>query len=186
MASPSYWRGLRPQQRFHSRRRRTIRFTPPRELVLVNVTVRDRNGNPVRDLKREDFTVLEDNKPQQVISFDLENTDAVLSTAATEAPLLGKTSPSNPCRSARHAGDASVERPPAHHFVFRSQLHAAGRSRPGDHGSAELRGQADGCGRSGLRCLAGRHAVGESGFHLGPGAAEDSAAGLQSRRGRRI
>ena len=59
----------------------------------MNVTVRDRNGNPVRDLKREDFTVLEDNKPQQVISFDLENTDAVLSTAATEAPLLGKPRP---------------------------------------------------------------------------------------------
>ena len=66
-------------------------FRAKTELVLVNVTVRDRNGNPVRDLKREDFTVLEDNKPQQVVSFDLENTDAVLSTAATEAPILGKT-----------------------------------------------------------------------------------------------
>jgi hypothetical protein len=53
-------------------------FRSKTELVLVNVTVRDRNGNPVRDLKREDFTVLEDNKPQQVVSFDLENTDAVL------------------------------------------------------------------------------------------------------------
>jgi VWFA-related protein len=63
-------------------------FHSTSEVVLVNVTVRDRNGNPVRDLKREDFTVLEDNKPQQVISFDLENTDAVLSTAASEAPLL--------------------------------------------------------------------------------------------------
>jgi VWFA-related protein len=63
-------------------------FRSKTELVLVNVTVRDRNGNPVRDLKREDFTLLEDNKPQQVVSFDQENTDAVLSTAATEAPLL--------------------------------------------------------------------------------------------------
>ena len=68
-------------------------FRAKTELVLVNVTVRDRNGNLVRDLKREDFTVLEDNKPQQVISFDLENTDAVLSTAATEAPLLRPTQP---------------------------------------------------------------------------------------------
>ena len=68
-------------------------FRSTTELVLVNVTVRDKNGNPVRDLKREDFTVLEDSKPQQVISFDLENTDAVLSTATTEAPLLGKTQP---------------------------------------------------------------------------------------------
>ena len=68
-------------------------FRSKTELVLVNVTVRDRNGNPVRDLKREDFTVLEDNKPQQVVSFDLENTDAVLSTAATEAPLLRPVQP---------------------------------------------------------------------------------------------
>src|SRR6266481_7799859 len=72
-----------PSDTFHSRS----------ELVLVNVTVRDKNGNPVRDIKREDFTVLEDNKAQQVISFDLENTDAVLSTAATEAPLLRTTQP---------------------------------------------------------------------------------------------
>ncbi len=63
-------------------------FRSTTELVLVNVNVRDKNGNPVRDLKKEDFTVLEDNKPQQVISFDLENTDAVLPTAATEAALL--------------------------------------------------------------------------------------------------
>ena len=68
-------------------------FRSKTELVLVNVTVRDRNGNPVRDLKREDFTVLEDNKPQQVVSFDQENTDAVLSTAATEAPLLRPAQP---------------------------------------------------------------------------------------------
>jgi len=68
-------------------------FRAKTELVLVNVTVRDKNGNLVRDLKRDDFTVLEDNKPQQVISFDLENTDAVLSTAATEAPLLRATQP---------------------------------------------------------------------------------------------
>jgi VWFA-related protein len=76
-------------------------FRSKTELVLVNVTVRDKNGNPVRDLKREDFTVLEDNKPQQVISFDLENTDAVLSTATTEAPLLGKTQlqPADPAQA---------------------------------------------------------------------------------------
>jgi VWFA-related protein len=71
----------------------TYTFKSETELVLVNVTVRDRNGNPVRDLKREDFTLLEDNKPQQVISFDLENTDAVLPTAVSEAPLLGKVLP---------------------------------------------------------------------------------------------
>jgi len=67
-----------PSDTFHSRS----------ELVLVNVTVQDKSGNPVRDLKREDFTVMEDNKAQQVVSFDLENTDAVLPTAASELNLL--------------------------------------------------------------------------------------------------
>src|SRR6476620_10923439 len=52
-------------------------FRAKTEIVLVNVTVRDKDGNFVRNLKAEDFTVLEDNKPQKVLSFDLENTDAV-------------------------------------------------------------------------------------------------------------
>ena len=49
-------------------------FKAKSELVLVNVSVRDKNGNLVQDLKPEDFTVLEDNKPQKVATFDIENT----------------------------------------------------------------------------------------------------------------
>ena len=48
-------------------------FKAQAELVLVNVSVRDKNGNPVQDLRPEDFTVLEDNKPQKVATFDIEN-----------------------------------------------------------------------------------------------------------------
>ena len=40
-------------------------FRVQSDLVLVNVTVRDKNGNFVRGLKPEDFTILEDNKPQK-------------------------------------------------------------------------------------------------------------------------
>jgi len=47
------------------------------ELVLVNVTVRDKSGNFARNLKPADFALLEDGKPQQVVSFDRENTDAL-------------------------------------------------------------------------------------------------------------
>ncbi len=67
--------------------RATIRVT--NELVLVNVTVRDRQGNPVRDLKREDFTVLEDNKPQQILNIDIENTDVVPPAEVEQAHVLG-------------------------------------------------------------------------------------------------
>jgi len=63
-------------------------FRSRTELVLVNVTVRDKNGNFVRDLKSEDFTVLEDNKPQKVLSFDIENTDAVANQELQQVQTL--------------------------------------------------------------------------------------------------
>jgi VWFA-related protein len=50
-------------------------------LVLVNVQALDRNGHFVRDLKAGDFTLLEDGKPQRIVSFDVENIET-----APEAP----------------------------------------------------------------------------------------------------
>ncbi len=47
------------------------------ELVLVNVVVRDKKGNPVPDLKQSDFTIFEDGQKQQIASFDFENVDAL-------------------------------------------------------------------------------------------------------------
>lgn len=78
-------------------------FRSRTEVVLVNVTVRDKDGNFVRNLKSEDFTVLEDNKPQKVASFDLENTDAVPTTDVAQVQLLKeapKTDASVPASSA--------------------------------------------------------------------------------------
>ena len=58
------------------------------ELVLVNVVVRDKKGNLVRDLKKDDFTLLEDGKRQAISTFDFENVDA-LQTAAAEKTVSG-------------------------------------------------------------------------------------------------
>ena len=63
-------------------------FHAESELVLVNVTVRDRSGNLVKGLKPEDFTILEDNKPQKIISFDIENIDAVANQNVAQAKAL--------------------------------------------------------------------------------------------------
>jgi VWFA-related protein len=65
------------------------------DLVLVNVTVRDKSGKFVQGLKPENFTILEDNKPQKVISFDMENVDAVPPPDVTQAKPLPAT-PSTP------------------------------------------------------------------------------------------
>src|SRR5215211_2459108 len=45
--------------------------------VRVDVIVTDGKGEPVLDLKAEDFTVTEDNKPQKVESFSVVKIDAV-------------------------------------------------------------------------------------------------------------
>jgi len=75
-------------------------FRSETEIVLVNVTVRDKSGNVVRDLKPEDFKVLEDGKTQHVVSFDLENTDsqptadvAQVKPLASPRPPVGSTPP---------------------------------------------------------------------------------------------
>ena len=69
-------------------------FRAETDLVLVNVTVRDKSGNFVGGLKPEDFTVLEDNKAQKIVSFDVENTDAVVApqSVAQAKPIAGDAS----------------------------------------------------------------------------------------------
>src|ERR1700721_282379 len=70
-----------------------LRLRSESDLVLVNVTVRDKNGNFVQGLKPENFTILEDNKPQKVVSFDVENVDAVPGVDVAQAkPLAGAAS----------------------------------------------------------------------------------------------
>jgi VWFA-related protein len=66
------------------------------DLVLVNVTVRDKSGKFVQGLKPENFTILEDNKPQKVVSFDVENVDAVPPPDVTQAKPLPAPTPAQP------------------------------------------------------------------------------------------
>ncbi len=88
-------------------------FKAQTELVLVNVTVRDKSGNPVRDLKPEDFTVLEDNKPQKVATFDIENTQNTPQVPMQQANLLStpakKTKASAADAPAASAQESSIK-----------------------------------------------------------------------------
>jgi hypothetical protein len=54
--------------------------------VPVDVRVVDSKGDPVTDLKKEDFTVTEDGIPQQVRLFDPGSAKAGKSAAASESP----------------------------------------------------------------------------------------------------
>src|ERR1700732_3427467 len=70
------------------------------ELVLVNVVVRDRKGNLVRGLKKEDFTVTEDGKRQNVSTFDFENVDEFATAGPGESTVTGATAPGGLLRPA--------------------------------------------------------------------------------------
>lgn len=59
------------------------------EIVLVNVVARDKHGNLIKDLKREDFTVFEDGKKQQLASFDFEKVDEMVMAGAQGNTVTG-------------------------------------------------------------------------------------------------
>src|SRR5580698_8970245 len=63
------------------------------EIVLVNVIARDKHGNLIRDLKKEDFTVLEDGQRQQLASFDFENVDELALAAQQGTTVSGTAAP---------------------------------------------------------------------------------------------
>jgi VWFA-related protein len=62
-----------------------VKFSATSNLVIVDVTVRDRSGKPIEGLKRTDFTVMEDGKPQKMAVFEFQNLS--MEPAAPEASL---------------------------------------------------------------------------------------------------
>ena len=76
-------------------------------LVVIDVVVRDRTGAVVRGLTAADFEVREDDKPQQVTSFDVEEV-ATAPQPATPSPQL--LTPGTPAPSTTSATATPVRR----------------------------------------------------------------------------
>jgi VWFA-related protein len=78
-------------------------YSPPSEtslrvrtdLVEVRVVVRDAKGNPVAGLKQEDFTVLDNGKPQAISVFQAE-TSPVSATYETPSPAVDPPTETRP------------------------------------------------------------------------------------------
>jgi VWFA-related protein len=64
--------GTVAQQPAAPRQRPAATFRSSIDLVTINVVVRDKNGNIVRGLTRDDFTITEDGQPQTISTFDFE------------------------------------------------------------------------------------------------------------------
>jgi VWFA-related protein len=71
------------------------------ELVLVNVVARDKKGNLIRDLKKEDFTLFEDGKKQQISAFDFENVEEQAAAGAAETAVSGVAGPGTLLRTGK-------------------------------------------------------------------------------------
>jgi VWFA-related protein len=69
---------------------RTPTFSVESAMVVVDVTVRDRKGNLVENLKREDFKVYEDNALQSIVTFSAEKV-AIGPGATTQATIPSST-----------------------------------------------------------------------------------------------
>lgn len=69
-----------------------IRFETSASLVVINVTVRDKSGKPIPDLKKEDFRVLEDGKPQTLTVFEYQRLSSE-KLPAVEVPKFDPKAP---------------------------------------------------------------------------------------------
>ena len=80
---------------------RVVKFQTTTQLVIVNVAVTAKDGDPIEGLKATDFTVTEDGKPQQIKVFEyqrLEDTAPAAALASRNAPSAAE--PSVPDRPA--------------------------------------------------------------------------------------
>src|SRR5258708_35286229 len=96
------------QDAAQSRQPGAFRFRVDTEVVLVNAVARDKQGKAITDLKSDDFTLLEDGKPQRILSFDYENLDT---TPLGPPPAAGQpaekpAAPTAPILTAKDADQA--------------------------------------------------------------------------------
>jgi VWFA-related protein len=74
----------------------TAVFRSSSNLVVVDVFVRDKSGKEITDLKKSDFVVLEDGKPQQIAVFELQRLAEPAAPAPAPARALAETRPGRP------------------------------------------------------------------------------------------
>ncbi len=88
-------------------------FPVATEIVTVDVVVIGRDGRPVVDLRREDFTLSEDGVPQEIVSFEAVNRPAPSAPPASATPPEPRTA----------SNQAPAGREPASFVVVFDELH---------------------------------------------------------------
>jgi len=70
-----------------------VKFSTTRQLVVVDVTAKDKSGNALRGLKPTDFTLLEDGKKQEITVFEYQELEETLAAPLQPVPAITKTEP---------------------------------------------------------------------------------------------
>jgi VWFA-related protein len=85
-------------------------FRTSSNLVIVNLTAKDKSGKPITNLKKEDFTVFEDEKPQTLSVFELQKLDGEKLPDLPEGPGTLKERVERPKPAAPAPGPAGTIR----------------------------------------------------------------------------
>lgn len=85
-----------------------VTFKVSSNLVVVNLTVRDKSGDLITNLKKDDFTIFEDGKPQKLAVFEVEKLDSDVLPALPPPDrqpraLVERTQPAAPAPAAAAA-----------------------------------------------------------------------------------
>src|SRR5690349_21798592 len=68
-------------------------FRSATDVVPLTVTVLDKSGNPVTDLKASDFTVFENKQPREILNFFTQAFAATPEAAVMTPESLNRTAP---------------------------------------------------------------------------------------------
>lgn len=91
-------------------------FRTNTRLVVLNVFAKDKSGKDLLDLRKEDFTVLEDGKPQRISIFELQRLDTPVS--APEAVPVQASPPQGQAQRITTASAGQIQYRDRRLFVF--------------------------------------------------------------------
>ncbi len=63
-------------------------FTSSTQLIVEEVSVKDRKGKVIQGLKKEDFVITEDGRPQEIRFFDFEDIERAADASGTQPGSL--------------------------------------------------------------------------------------------------